>query len=54
MKSRGDQSSGGKSNDYSPENLQNCGYALRNWVKFLVYRQMYFQVLAPSDGDAGK
>jgi lysophospholipase L1-like esterase len=37
--------SGGESNDYSDENLKNCGYALRNWVNFLVYRQLYFHVL---------
>lgn len=37
--------SGGKSNDYSEENLNECGYALRNWVNFLVYRQLYFRVL---------
>ncbi len=40
--------SGGKSNDYSEANLNVCGYALRNWVNFLVYRQVYFRVL--SDG----
>lgn len=38
--------SGGKSNDYSEANLKNCGYAVRNWVNFLVYRQLYFEVLA--------
>lgn len=38
--------SGGKSNDYSEQNLSVCGYALRNWLNFLVYRQLYFQVLA--------
>ena len=38
--------SGGKSNDYSEQNLKNCGYALRNWVNFLAYRQVYFHVLA--------
>ena len=36
--------SGGKSNIYNEENLKNCGYALRNWVNFLVYRQLYFRV----------
>jgi hypothetical protein len=41
--------SGGKSNDYSEANLQNCGYALRNWVNFLVYRQLYFRVLNPEE-----
>ncbi len=37
--------SGGKSNDYSEASLNVCGYALRNWVNFLVYRQVYFRVL---------
>lgn len=37
--------SGGKSNDYSEGNLNVCGYALRNWLNFLVYRQLYFRVL---------
>jgi lysophospholipase L1-like esterase len=41
--------SGGKSNDYSDANLKNCGYALRNWVNFLVYRQLYFHVLAAEE-----
>ena len=41
--------SGGKSNDYSEGNLNNCGYALRNWVNFLVYRQLYFRVLRPEE-----
>ena len=36
--------SGGKSNLYDEENLKTCGYALRNWVNFLVYRQLYFGV----------
>ncbi|MDV6034079.1 MAG: hypothetical protein F9B45_29095 [Phycisphaera sp. RhM] len=38
--------SGGASNNYSDENLKHCGYALRNWVNFLVYRQLYFHVFA--------
>jgi lysophospholipase L1-like esterase len=37
--------SGGKSNDYSDANLNTCGYAIRNWVNFLAYRQVYFGVL---------
>jgi hypothetical protein len=37
--------SGGKSNDYSEENLNKCGYALRNWINFIAYRQIYFRVL---------
>ena len=41
--------SGGKSNDYSEANLQSCGYALRNWVNFLVYRQLYFRVFNPEE-----
>ena len=43
--------SGGKSNDYSEANLQNCGYALRNWVNFLVFRQLYFRVFNPEEID---
>ena len=39
--------SGGKTNEYTEENMKNCGYALRNWVNFLVLRQLYFQVLNP-------
>ncbi len=38
--------SAGKTHDYSEENLMNSGYALRNWVNFLVYREVYFRVLA--------
>ena len=39
--------SGGKSQDYSKENLKACGYALRNWVNFLILREVYFRVLHP-------
>jgi len=41
--------SGGKTQDYSKENLKNCGYALRNWVNFLALRQVYFRVLHPEE-----
>jgi lysophospholipase L1-like esterase len=34
--------SGGKSNIYTPENLKNCGYALRNWLNFLMVRKLHF------------
>lgn len=37
--------SGGQTNVYTDENMKNCGYALRNWVNFLVLRQLYFRVL---------
>jgi len=37
--------SGGKSNVYTADNMASCGYALRNWVNFLVLRQLYFKVL---------
>jgi lysophospholipase L1-like esterase len=40
--------SGDKTNVYSEENLQNDGYALRNWLTFLKYREVYFQVLEGS------
>jgi parallel beta-helix repeat protein len=52
ISSDGVHPSGGKSNDYSEENLKNCGYALRNWVNFLVYRQLYFHVFAAESTDA--
>ena len=38
-----------KTNDYSAENLQVDGYALRNWVTFLKYREVYFHVLHPEE-----
>jgi hypothetical protein len=37
--------SGGKVNVYTEENMKSCGYALRNWVNFLVVRELYFRVL---------
>jgi len=37
--------SGGKTNIYTVENMQSCGYALRNWVNFLALRQLYFGAL---------
>ena len=40
-----------KTNDYSEENLQNDGYALRNWVTFQKYREVYFHVLHPEQRD---
>jgi len=36
--------SGGKTNVYDEANLKTSGYALRNWVNFLAYRQLYFEV----------
>jgi lysophospholipase L1-like esterase len=32
---------------YSEQNLQNSGYALRNWLNFLMVREVYFRVLHP-------
>jgi lysophospholipase L1-like esterase len=40
--------SGGGSQDMSKENLAKSGYALRNYVTFLVYREVYFKVLHPA------
>lgn len=37
--------SAGKTNVYSAENLKIDGYALRNWVTFLKFREVYFHVL---------
>jgi hypothetical protein len=36
--------SGGKTNIYDEANLKACGYALRNWVNFRAFRQIYFGV----------
>ncbi len=36
---------GGKSNLYDEENLKNCGYALRNWLNFLMIRKLHFHLL---------
>jgi lysophospholipase L1-like esterase len=41
--------SASKTNDYSAKNLESDGYALRNWVTFLAYREVYFRVLHPDD-----
>jgi lysophospholipase L1-like esterase len=39
----------GMPHDFSEENLMNSGYALRNWVNFLAYREIYFRVLASQE-----
>ena len=38
--------SGGEANVYTETNMKTCGYALRNWVNFLVLRQLYFRLLS--------
>ena len=43
--------SGGKTNVFTEENLKQSGYALRNWLNFLVYREIYFRVLHPEEFD---
>ena len=37
----------GETQVYSEENLRNSGYALRNWLNFLMVREVYFRVLHP-------
>jgi len=37
--------SGGKTNDYSEGNLKTSGYALRNFLTFMKFREVYFKVL---------
>lgn len=34
----------GATHDFSPENLKNSGYALRNWLNFLMFREVYFRI----------
>ena len=41
--------SGGKTHLYTPENLKQSGYALRNWVNFQVFRQLHFKVFETTD-----
>jgi len=36
--------SGGDNHVYTEDNLRKSGYALRNWVNFLMYREIYFKV----------
>jgi lysophospholipase L1-like esterase len=40
--------SGGETHVFSKENLAKSGYALRNYVTFLGYREVYFKVLHPA------
>jgi lysophospholipase L1-like esterase len=44
--------SGGENNVFTPENLAKCGFALRNYVTFLKYREVYFKVLHPESVNA--
>ncbi|MBM4030626.1 MAG: hypothetical protein FJ291_02450 [Planctomycetes bacterium] len=37
--------SAGRFDDFSPANLKASGYALRTWLNFLAFRQVYFHVL---------
>jgi lysophospholipase L1-like esterase len=39
--------SGGKNADFSEGNLKKSGYALRNYVTFMKFREVYFKVLHP-------
>ena len=36
----------GRTQDYSAGNLKTSGYALRNWLNFMMFRQVYFTVFA--------
>ena len=36
-----------KMDNFSEENLKNAGFALRNWVNFLMFREIYFRILSP-------
>ena len=40
----------GKTNVYSEENLKISGYALRNWLNFRMFREVYFRVLTAKAG----
>ncbi len=38
----------GKSHILNEENMKQNGYALRTWVNFLMFREIYFKVLEPN------
>jgi hypothetical protein len=40
----------GETNVYTEENLLVSGYALRNWLNYLMVREIYFRVLHPQPG----
>ncbi len=44
--------SGGDGHVFTPENLAKCGFAVRNYVTFLKYREVYFKVLHPQPTEA--
>lgn len=37
---------GGKHTDFSKENTKVNGYALRSWLNFLMFRELYFRILS--------
>jgi lysophospholipase L1-like esterase len=37
--------SGGATQDFSEANLKKSGYAVRNWVNFLMVREVYFRAV---------
>ena len=43
--------SGGDTANFSDENLAKSGYALRNFVSFMAYREVYFRVLQSAKAD---
>ncbi len=38
----------GKTHILNEENMKQNGYALRTWVNFLMFREIYFKILAPT------
>ena len=51
LSAEGVHPSGGKTSVYSGENLQTCGYAVRNWVTFLTLREVHVRVLTEKQGN---
>ncbi len=47
MQKDGVHPSAGRTNVFNDDNLSVSGYALRNWMNFLAYREVYFRVLHP-------
>ena len=54
MQKDGVHPSAGKTNVFTDTNLNDSGYALRNWLNFLAYREVYFRILHPEQAEAAK
>ena len=54
MQNDGVHPSAGKTNVFTDTNLSDSGYALRNWMNFLAYREVHFRILHPEQAQTVK